>query len=323
MERAVGLKSGFTSSTMRLTTCTHCGCPAIPISDAYAVRGLVVCRPCAARLLSTQGNAVPPSEMQILVDPTICADCRADNGDRDFRLLGELPLCSKCLSHRRRIRFPYWIRVASLTCFVWGAFSLWASLNQARAIYAYREGLRAYREDRFHDGYEHLKVAHAAMPDETEFEDFESFLHGYVYLTEEKPKDAVKCFEISLKLDPRSRETARMLYISQRHAAFMEKRFTEYLKASESLLELDGPSPQALLGMAPAWACQFALTGKAEFRTKAMACLNEAHDAGGADADDWMIEGWVKVILEKRTIISLDEFRYSIGKGGMSGEISG
>ena len=215
------------------------------------------------------------------------------------------------------------MRIASLTCVAWGLFSFWASLSQARAIYSYREGLRAYREDRFYDGYEYLKVAHAAMPDEPVFEDFESFLHGYVYLTEDKPQDAAKCFETSLRLDPRSQVTTRMLYISQRRAAFLEKRFTDYLKVSESLLALDERSPQALLGMAPAWACQYALTGKPEFREKAMACLKEAHDAGGSDADDWMIEGWVKVILEKRTIISLDEFRYSIGKGGLSGEVFG
>lgn len=153
------------------------------------------------------------------------------------------------------------------------------------------------------------------MPDEEAFEDLEAFYHAHVCLDEEKPAEAARWFQVSLNLDPNSKETAYMLLVAQRRAAFQSGKYEEYFRTSESLLELDGRTTQALLGMAPAWACLFASTGKEEYRQQALACLKEARTAGGADPNDWIIEGWVNKILEKRTVMSLLDFRYSVGKG--------
>lgn len=158
------------------------------------------------------------------------------------------------------------------------------------------------------------------MPDEETFEDLEAFYRGHVCLNEEKPAEAVRWFNVSLNLDPNSRETAHMLLVAQRQAAFQSEDYEEYFRTSESLLKLDGRTTQVLLAMAPAWACRFALTGEEEYRRQALACLEEARTAGGADPDDWIIEGWVNKILENRKIISLLDFRQSVGKGGRDEE---
>jgi len=174
----------------------------------------------------------------------------------------------------------------------------------------------AYKRDDYSEATNKLRLARTFMPDEEAFEDLEAFYHGHVCLDEGKPAEAARWFQVSLNLDPNSKETAYMLLVAQRHAAFQSGKYEEYFRTSESLLELDGRTTQALLGMAPAWACRFALTGKEEYRQQALACLKEARTAGGADPDDWIIEGWVNKILEKRTIMSLLDFRYSVGKGG-------
>jgi hypothetical protein len=75
--------------------------------------------------------------------------------------------------------------------------------------------------------------------------------------------------------------------------------------------------------MAPAWACRFVLTGNEECRQQALNCLKEAKSARGADADDWVIEGWVNHMLEKRTILSFLDYRAIIGKGGLDEEAFG
>ncbi len=243
-----------------------------------------------------------------------------DNGVREFRVLGDLPLCPKCMSHRKRIRFPLRIKVASAACLLFGAWGFWHSVVRAKGIFLFRRGVLAFQDDRYADAGDDLGKARECVPDEPYFEDLEAYFRGFHSLSEGNPKEAVCWFQKSYQVNPRSKETTRMLHVAERHAAFADKRYDEYFRTSEALLDADDRSPAAWLAMAPAWACRFAITGREECRIQALACLKEAHDAGGADADDWMVEGWVKQMLEKRSIISLSEYRYSIGKGGMSGE---
>lgn len=206
--------------------------------------------------------------------------------------------------------------MACAGCVILGGWGFFRTIRISKGIWAYQQGVTAYKRDDNSEAADKLRLARTFMPEEEAFEDLEAFYHGHVCLDEENPAEAARWFQVSLNLDPNSKETTFMLYVARRREAFQSGNYEEYFRTSESLLELEGRTTQALLGMASAWACRFVLTGKEEYRQQSLVCLKEARTARGADPDDWIIEGWVNKILEKRTIMSLLDFRYSIGRGG-------
>lgn len=261
-------------------------------------------------------TASPEHDVHPLIDPTICADCRKDNGEIDYPTALSRHLCSACRWHWKRIQFPFAIRAACILCVVLGGWGFLRSLRVMEGIYHYRSGILAYREDRDADAARELEKALALVPDEEEYQDLKAYYSGLACLDEGKPAEAAKWFEKSFDHDPESKQTAHMLYLSQRRAAFEAKRYDAYLQASERLMDIDGRTHSTLLGLAPAWACKFAVTGREEFRAKSLECLEQARKTGPTGTDDWIIEGWVKQILQTRVIVSYLDYWYSIGKAG-------
>jgi len=278
------------------------------------VRGQLVCRPCAGQSISTESGPVPTEDVHQLTDPTICADCRKDNGDAPLRRLFGRHLCPGCLRHRRGIQFPLWARLAFFACIILGGWGFSHSIRVARAIRYYSTGVAAFRSDNYSAAATNLETARKLMSDEKVFEDLESFYKGHACLENGNPKEAAHWFQASLRLDPESEPTQTWLLVAERRAAFDAEHWDTYLQKSKALLELKGKSAQTLLALAPAWACKFVTTGNGEYRRQALACLQEARTAPGVDPDDWIIEAWVNQMLEKHTIISLIQFRFSVGR---------
>lgn len=278
-----------------------------------------LCRPCTAAGLSDPLDPLPQEAVHPLVDPTLCADCRLDNGAKALPTLSGLPLCRTCLRHRWRVRFPWSMRLAVAACLLAGSCAIPDSFHRALAVKAKVEGVRAFREDRAEEAAAYLDEAVSHLPTQ-ELEDLRAYYHGRVELEYDHPEEALTWFERSLTFDPSSTATQRMLIVSRRLIAFKHKRYDDYLKASEALVAFDDRSPSSLLALAPAWACRFALNGDPADRERALSCLAEARKRGRLDEDDWMREGWVRHMIEKRTILSLIEYRYLVGKGGVSAE---
>lgn len=294
------------------------------MAGSYLVKGLETCRACSARLMQRSEDPIPSREVHALVDPTICADCRADNGDTEYPSMGERHLCPKCRSHQKSLRFPIWMKVASVLVFGIGAWRLPSSFREARAIRAYRCGVKAFYEDDPETSVIFLNRAVCLMPDERPFKDLEAYYSGHLCLDQRKYTEAAGWFKRSLDLDPQSKITERMLLVSQRHAAFEAKNFEGYFKLSEALIQLEGRTPDSVLGLAAAWACRSVLTHRSECRENALACLAEVQNMSGPkDPDLENLDGWVRYILEKDQILSFTDYWFTIGKGGLDDEGAG
>ena len=295
------------------------------MDQAYSVRGLMVCRACASKRISDSVDPMPSEEVHPLSDPTICADCRKDNGTEEFPVLIGRRLCSMCRSYQRKIQFPIWARACCSICLVLGTWGFFRSLQQCRGIYLYRRGVLAFKGDQYADAARDLRAASKLMPEDETVQDLEAFYCGCECLEAEKSKEAVHWFKISLNFDHGSKITEHMLLISQRRVAFEEGHYDAYFNASQELLQTDGRTSEALYGMAPAWACKFALTGRKEFAVQARACLKEARELGtpGELADAIWIEAWVDHIIETRSIVSLQEYWRSLGKSTLPDQVFG
>lgn len=275
-----------------------------------------MCRVCASGQISDAANAVIPDEVHPQSDPTICGDCRTDFGDKDLPVLQGRHLCSECRSHRKRKQFPLRMKVAFLICGLGGAWCYVRSIQIAFGVHAYRNGVLAFKERRYSDAEAFLGIARSHMPEDEWIQSLDAFYKGHASLSHRHAKEAAIWFQKSLDLDPNSEATALMVLIAKRRVAIEAMDIPDYFRTSEAILELEGRTPQALLTMASAWACRFAQSGKVEFRDQAMTCLEQARKLGTHEIEDadW-IEAWVKQIIETRTIVSFDEYWYSLGKG--------
>ena len=292
-----------------------------PTAEAYSAGGVVLCRGCAALRMADPLSPIPTDAVNLLSDPTICSDCHKDNGDNELPRHDGRALCRDCRSHRKRVQFPWLMRAACLACVVLGVWGICRSIPRALAIHAYCVGIKAFQQDDYWLAAESLHKAVRQMPEDSNFQDLEAFYRGHACYADDDAKGAVLWFKKSFAVNPQSQETEVMLRRAERKVAFEAKDFTAYFRASQALLEADEHSASSVQAMATAWACRYVLTGKEEFREKALACLKEARELGATDQDDanW-VEAWVQQMLDRRSILSFREFWYSIGKGSLRSE---
>ncbi len=105
---------------MRTQPCGTCG-NATPLGGLFAVGQAVSCRACldraeAAVVPAGGGKAGP--EPRPLLDPTVCAFCKADGGDREYQRIAGAPACDPCSVRLRSRPLPLWVRAAFILLLV-------------------------------------------------------------------------------------------------------------------------------------------------------------------------------------------------------------
>ncbi len=216
------------------------------------------------------------------------------------------------------------MRAACAVCAVLAVFGTYRSIRHAKAIHAYTRGVTAFRNGDYPKAAENLDMAINWMPEDANFQDLGAYYRGYECYSNRDAKGALLWFQKSLKFNPESPETALMVCLAQRKVAFEAKDYEGYFRASEALVEADNHSAESVQAMAPAWACRYVISGNAEYRLKALACLKEARELGVSEEEDasW-VESWVNLMLNRKIILSFQDYWYSIGKGSQDSETFG
>ncbi len=105
---------------MRVSTCEACG-GQHPLGQMLNVQGRTLCAACGAQFF--QGRAGNQRAVRH-VDPTICVNCGADNGDAPHGELMKLPTCPRCIAFYRNRPFPGWVKAAFAAILALVVFSL-------------------------------------------------------------------------------------------------------------------------------------------------------------------------------------------------------
>lgn len=110
------------------------------MGSLFQLGGALYCQQCVAdaeQRAQGSGEAVRQA-----VDPTICANCRRDNGSAELPRLSGVPMCERCVRQFRERPFPGWLKLA----FVGLLLLLAASLHHGRPYFeAGRKLVRAER----------------------------------------------------------------------------------------------------------------------------------------------------------------------------------
>lgn len=72
------------------------------------------CHPCAEKEIRDSSKKYAEKDVAPLVDPTVCALCGTDFGERELASLGNLPACDPCAGKLRHRPIPAWLFLAFL-----------------------------------------------------------------------------------------------------------------------------------------------------------------------------------------------------------------
>ncbi|HEV3206763.1 MAG TPA: hypothetical protein VGZ28_07395 [Terriglobales bacterium] len=97
---------------MRQGMCSECGLKG-PLQIYFRQSDKVFCDACTTKLAEPGTGKFrglePPSAA---IDPTICARCKADNGNSEFPLTGKLPFCAECRKQFYERPYPQWLKLS-------------------------------------------------------------------------------------------------------------------------------------------------------------------------------------------------------------------
>jgi tetratricopeptide (TPR) repeat protein len=297
---------------MKRGTCVACA-EEHPLGTMFFTRGGPHCQVCVDLLLKDPHVPIRPSELRPLVDPTICARCRAD-GPEDLQKLGEFNLCAACMHRVRRPPIPpaawaSWALLAALAALAGSRFLRWteASRTLARAEAHFADGrcsaarelaaglpesTRTARllvrlrlaEDRVGEA-RNLAGLHGV--EMRELEDAESGVaqaaEAASALHRGELEEAMARIGRARKLYPLSLQIQYgYLHIAGAHA-FSRGKFEEYIEAHVILGEARPDDVDAMLDHAAALAARWALKGEGRDRDAARSLLERARAAAAAD----------------------------------------
>ena len=145
---------------MRRATCSQCGVSG-PLQTYFAYNNQIYCRYCADPL---KFDTVPGAKPAVLIDPTICSRCGADNGDSEYPRLGVLPFCHNCHTYVEANPYPVWLKTGLVALLALLAVAL---VHGRRYFSAGRQmyiGEKLVEEGKYAEAVPHLKQTVQVAP---------------------------------------------------------------------------------------------------------------------------------------------------------------
>jgi hypothetical protein len=252
-----------------------------------------------------------------LTDPTVCANCGADNGDEELPRLGGAPVCSTCAEYFRKRPFPTWVKVSFLIVLVLAAYSLIANFRFLQGYSEAKRGLRAYEAGDIERASWLMAAAANHVPECEDHEVAAGFFRGIrLLVVDDKPAEAAEALR-AVKQHWGSGETLEFyLLTAEGGAAFEEKDYDTFLARKEQIEKITPREPMAVGGVASALACKYAVTGEERYRDESRRTLARAVELAG-DGNE-AFESYARRIryrLETREIITREEYEKRFPEG--------
>ncbi|NOZ23479.1 MAG: hypothetical protein GXP25_20580 [Planctomycetes bacterium] len=301
---------------MRHITCAECGAKT-PMNGAIKVFDRTLCEHCADQELARfQGKEVPEGVVQAQVDPTVCAICGTDCGDRELPKIAGAPMCDACGEFTRNRPFPIWIRISFALLVALVGFSI---VWNFRFFHAYRErqeGIRAWRSGDIEAAANFLASVAERVPESQGAVLDAKIVRAVYLLSQDKSAEAIPLLRECQRSLPGDKFVQAMLLRAEIGAAFDRKDYDEFLKKAQGLMKINHRDSFAVGNVASAYACKYAVTGKEQFKKDALRYLEQAKRLAGKDDPEFQeYEERIRHRLESREIISQQEYERRFRKG--------
>jgi tetratricopeptide (TPR) repeat protein len=283
-----------------------------PINDTFKVSGKAVCQACGDKILSDKNLKFRPT-VERQLDPTICFNCRKDNGNIDLPALSGLPACEQCQDSFLNRPFPQWIKVAMvgvvvlvIVSFVWNM----------RFIKAYSQIKTSYRQlsaGEIEKAAASMSAATSNVPEDKYTRAAASFFDGLVLLKQEKWNEAIERFNAcGNNLAPVFQSAIEENIAGAKIAmAFDNKDYDGFVRMAMQLQNKKPDDPIYVGQVASAYACKYAQSGDEQFKKISLESLDKARALAKKSAMDKEFEEYEQRILHRlhtREIIDRKEF---------------
>ncbi len=288
---------------MRMATCEACGVRH-PLAETIAVQDKTLCQACAEEFARQRGGS---DDLARQVDPTICANCGADNGEQPHELLVGLPACGTCIAYYRNRPFPGWVRVGFAALLALVIVSLVWNWRFFQAYFEVKAAFATVEKGDFSGAARNASAAAAHVPEVPDLQEFASFFEGLLCLQEDQCEKAEVCFGRCTHMPPdfgvqQLRQQAAL------GAAFKRKDYDRFLQLAEQMAHEQPNNPVFQAQVASALACQYAVRGDPDLRRRAEAKLEAAKKIGNEALQESRYEERIRHRLETREVISGKQF---------------
>jgi hypothetical protein len=299
--------------------CEQCG-DEFPINETLRVEERTLCDACCDKVLAQEH--APRKNLERQADPTVCANCRKDNGTAVLPLLAGLPVCGTCEAFFRHRPFPAWIKLALAAVLALVAVSLAWNARFFRAYMAMRRFPKYVAQGQIQAGAAEIAAAADCVPESKDLRALAAYLQGIVLLNRDKSAEALeKLLSCKDRLPPECNVDTLILR-ARMGVAFDSKDYDGFLSIAQAF---DHKLPTEYISkatLASAWACKYAVTGNAAFREQALNNLQQAKEMAKEDPAFKEYEDRIRHRLDSREIVTRHEFykRFPNGWNGQKEE---
>ena len=296
---------------MNMVRCDGCGGD-FSMNDTQVVREQVFCNECCEEFLS-ENKEVTGAEVCRQMDPTVCINCGADNGQESLGTMAGLATCEQCQDYFRHRPFPAWIKGAMVGLIALVVFSLLWNARFVRAYFEMKESFKILVEGDFEQASSKMESARQRVPESEMLEVLSSYQRGLFLLNQGKSAESLKLLqECREKMGPVLDE---VIMQAKMGVAFDEKDYDKFLALSLEEIASKPDEAYSLQMAASAYACKYAVTGDEQFKEKSLANLERAGIFSGDNPDLKAYEQRIRHRLYSREIIEREEFvkRYPDG----------
>jgi len=297
----------------------------VPLNETLDVLGRQLCKPCAEVEVSQHPEGqITAESITRNIDPTVCVQCGADNGELDLPMLANVPVCSSCEGLLRNYPYPKWLKLGFAVLM---ALAVFCFVRNWRFMAAFREINQLKRALNQHDIEKAADLSDAAarhIPEAPELGAAANLYRGLVLLRDDKSAEALNCFNKAGQ-NPAAKGLGlvRFTLMAEAGVAFDGKNYDEFLRKQQAISALAPNDSVAVAGLASAYACKYAVTGSDEFRKTALKQLDQAHKlAGPSNQNLQEFNARIHHRLETREIITRQEYLRRFPSGYRTGSKS-
>jgi len=278
----------------------------VPLNDSFTFARRRLCASCTEQAVNSAGE-LPEGSVVRNTDPTVCANCGKDAGERQLPQLMSVPLCNRCMAFFRNRPFPGWIRLAFVGLIAIVVFSL---MWNARFMLAYKE-LRALGKATAAGAFDEAAALAASaadrVPECADLRHLAQFYEGVSLLHADKCAEALEKLEACKPGVPPEWRVDRMILHARMGVAFDKGDYDGFLAEAQKVLQANPNDAMSSATVASAYACKFAATGEEAFRQKSLEFLEQARSKPpNEELPDYEVR--IRHRLHTREIITRKQF---------------
>jgi hypothetical protein len=292
--------------------CEQCG-GEFPMNETLKVEERILCETCCEKVLAQEHP--PLKNLQRQSDPTVCANCRKDNGTAALPLLAGLPVCGTCEAFFRHRPFPPWIKLALAAVLALVVVSLVWNARFYRAYFGLQRFPKYMDQGQVEAAATQISLAAASVPENKDLGVLAAYWQGIVLLRQDRNAEALAKLTACKDRLPATCDVESLILEAQIGVAFEAKDYDGFLSAAQALDHRRPQDAVTKVALASAWACKYAVTGTGTFRTQALDCLQQAKDMAKDDPGFKEYERRIQHRLQTREIITGKEFHQRFPNG--------